>query len=203
MADFADRFRRVSEVAERLAQHEEIATALSQYPEAIKSVLEFGSEAVELLARRSGAGDNITPWLQRIDQSPQGREILEIYSRVDNALGSTNSGTVLEGQVALIAQENGFDVINFQKKFGPNGSLGEVDVETPTAILEMTVGSSGKLSQIRGLLTDSIRNSLSKPVILYAPNYGNTAGQDIINAGAYVVRTEQELIQLLTQLGQP
>lgn len=67
----------------------------------------------------------------------------------------------------------------------------------------MTVSSSGKLSQVRGLLTDPIRNPLSKPVILYAPNYSNTAGQDIVSAGEYVVRTQQELIQPLTQLGQP
>ena len=46
LADFADRFRRVSEVAETLfkPQNESTANILSQFPEAISSVLQFDSK---------------------------------------------------------------------------------------------------------------------------------------------------------------
>ena len=43
-------------------------------------------------------------------------------------------------------------------------------------------------------------NPLGKSVILFAPNYGRTATQAIINARAIIVRTQEELLRVLATL---
>ncbi len=47
----------------------------------------------------------------------------------------------------------------------------------------------------------SIQVALCKAVILYAPNYKSTPAQDIINVGGYVVRTQEELLELISIIG--
>lgn len=94
-------------------------------------------------------------------------------------------------------------MVSFNKEVGLNGSIGEIDVETANAIIEVTTQNSRKLKQIQKLISNLDLNPLSKPVILYAPNYNTTPAQDIINAGAYVVRTQQELLELLHRCGEP
>ena len=61
-------------------------------------------------------------------------------------------------------------------------------------------GAQGKLKQIQKLLSHPDMNPLGKPVILFAPNYGRTATQDITNAGAIIVRTQEELLRVLATL---
>ena len=67
----------------------------------------------------------------------------------------------------------------------------------------MTGQKSGKLTQIRELMGNPQLNPTGKPVILYAPNYLRTAGKVVSDAGASVVRTPQELINLLRSKGTP
>jgi len=93
-------------------------------------------------------------------------------------------------------------LVSFNKQVGLNGSIGEIDVETAKAMIEVTTQVSRKLKQIQKLICDPDLNPLSKPVILYAPYYKDTPDQDIINAGGYVVRTQQDLVNLLRQLGE-
>ena len=73
-------------------------------------------------------------------------------------------------------------------------------METNRAIIEVTTRRTGKLQQIQKLLSHPDMNPLGKPVILFAPNYGRTATQDITNAGALVVRTQEELLRVLAAL---
>jgi hypothetical protein len=204
LKDFADRFKSVSEVADVLSKPENITlvSSLSQHSEVIGTILEVGTQSLEAFARRSRAGDDITPWLQRLENLTlsEGKEVLGIYSLVEQALSSTDVTKVLEGTVAQIVQGGAFDVASFGKKFGPNGSIGEIDVEVSKAIIEVSVAQSDKLSQITKLLSNNTMNPTGKLVILYAPNYLNTAANDITSAGAYVVRTPQELTSLLSQL---
>jgi hypothetical protein len=120
---------------------------------------------------------------------------------IDKAIQSPNKGTNLEGTVAQGVQDAGFKVTKFQQKFGPNGSTGEIDVETPQAIIETTVSRAGKLEQIMERMNNTDMNPTSKPVILYAPNYGGAASRDITGAGAYVVKNMSDLTTLLGQLG--
>ncbi|MBD2519177.1 hypothetical protein H6G93_30300 [Nostoc sp. FACHB-973] len=118
-----------------------------------------------------------------------------------DALNSVNSQKFLEGQVANAIIQAGFDLVSFNKLVGLNGEIGEIDVETSNAIIEVTTQTARKLKQIQKLISNPDLNPLKKPVILYAPNYKLTPAQDIIATGSYVVRTEDELLELLFLLG--
>lgn len=116
---------------------------------------------------------------------------------INEALNSGDPKKVLEGMVANAIIQAGFQLISFNKEVGLNGSISEIDVETASAIIEVTTQTSRKLKQIQKLISNPDLNPLSKTVILYAPNYKFTPAQDIINVGAYVVQTQDELLKLL------
>ena len=117
--------------------------------------------------------------------------------RIEQALQSGDSDKVLEGKVARAVAD---DVIDFNRKVGPHGATGEVDVETRQAIIEVTTRRMGKAKQIHKLLSNPEMNPSGKPVILFAPNYGHTATKTITDAGAVVVRTVAELLAILSKL---
>lgn len=116
---------------------------------------------------------------------------------IARALQSSDPDKVLEGEVAQTVAD---DLLDFDRKVGPHGATGEIDVETSRAIIEVTTRRTGKLKQIQKLLSHPDMNPLGKSVILFAPHYGHTATQDIINAGAIVVRTRAELLRVLATL---
>ena len=118
-------------------------------------------------------------------------------TRIEQALRSSDSDRVLEGEIAMAVAG---DWIDFNRQVGPKGATGEVDVETTRAIIEVTTQRTGKLKQLQKLLSHPDMNPLGKPVILFAPNYGRTATQAIINAGAIIVRTQEELLRVLATL---
>ncbi len=120
---------------------------------------------------------------------------------IQEALASADEGTQLEGQVAQGLKDAGFKLQGFQTEVGPNGSIGEKDIETSEAIIETTVSPSGKLSQVTKLMSNPEMNPSGKPVILYAPNYGGAATNSITQGGAYVAKNMQELTDLLRMLG--
>lgn len=109
---------------------------------------------------------------------------------------SDNCGPDLEDEVAQILDENGIPYER-GRKIGENGEGGEIDFETDEAIIEVTVSKKGKLSQVEDHMSNPEKNPNDKPVILYAPNYGGTAGKDIENAGGVVARTPEELVSIL------
>ena len=120
---------------------------------------------------------------------------------VDSALGSTAQATRLEGKVG----NHLFDRLTaFQKQVpGLDGNiLGEIDVAVPEAIIEVTIGNKGKVDQVTKLLTSTVMNPTGLPVILFAPNFKKNAMQSVqnIGAGAYVVRSLDELDALLLKL---
>lgn len=119
---------------------------------------------------------------------------------ISNALNSLNSQKRLEGTVANAIIQAGFILVSFNKAVGLNGEIGEIDIETENAIIEVTTQTSRKLKQIQKLISNPDLNSLKKPVVLYAPNYKLTPAQDIIASGSYVVRTQDELLELLFTL---
>jgi hypothetical protein len=121
----------------------------------------------------------------------------EIDAAIRTARESGNPGTQLEGQAAQHIKDAGIEVTGFNKGFGPNASIGEIDIETPHAIVEVTAAARGKLTQIRELMGNPQLNPTGKPIILYAPNYLRTAGKAVSDAGGSVARTPEELINLL------
>jgi hypothetical protein len=134
------------------------------------------------------------------DSSGSGKNS-QFDQEIQNKLSSSNPGSVLEGEVANHVKNGGFDIVAFDKKIGPNGSIGQIDIETTNAIIEATIAPNQKLSQIKGLISNPNLNPSGKSVILYAPNYRGTPEKDITSGGGYVVRTPQELFNLLKNLG--
>jgi len=69
-----------------------------------------------------------------------------------NALNSVNPQKVLEGKVANAIIQAGFDLVSFNKTVGLNGEIGEIDVETSNAIIEVTTQTARKLKQVQKLI---------------------------------------------------
>jgi hypothetical protein len=127
----------------------------------------------------------------------------QIDAAIRAARASDNPGTRLEGQAAQQIKDAGIDIIGYNKKLGPNASIGEIDIETPHAIVEVTVQNGRKLTQVKAFINDPRLNPGGKAVILYAPNYLRTVEKAVSDAGASVARTPEELISLLRSKGSP
>lgn len=108
------------------------------------------------------------------------------------ALKSAEAATRLEGEAAAALGET---VTGFQKVVTQGGKVvGEIDVETTKAIVEVTNGASPrKLQQITKLIGNKTLNPNGKPVVVYGPNLGRQAAQALEKAGAKVVRTLDQL----------
>ncbi|NJR50419.1 MAG: hypothetical protein HC780_13495 [Leptolyngbyaceae cyanobacterium CSU_1_3] len=80
LKDFANRFKRVSDVADLLFKPENvsIANALMRFPEAVSAILNLGSDAVQVLTQRLNMGDNLNLLAQRLAgvSSSEGAAIL-------------------------------------------------------------------------------------------------------------------------------
>jgi RHS repeat-associated protein len=115
-----------------------------------------------------------------------------ITRAVRMALNSADNAVRLEGQAAAAL---GRSVTDFQKVVKAGGkTVGEIDIETSKAIVEVTGGRSpGKLQQVLNLINDKTLNPAGKQVVVYAPNLGKHATKTLQDAGAIVVRTTDEL----------
>jgi len=115
-----------------------------------------------------------------------------ISGAIGVALDSANSAVRLEGEAAAALGES---VTGFQKVVSSGGRVvGEIDVETTKAIVEVTGGRApGKVNQVTKLLTDKALNPQGKPVVVYGPNLGKQAAEALQKTGATVVRTLEEL----------
>ena|SRR2546425_205299 len=81
-------------------------------------------------------------------------------TRIEQALRSSDPERVLEGEIAMAVAG---DLVDFNRKVGPHGATGEVDVETTRAIIEVTKQRTGKLKQLQKLLSHPDMNPLGKP----------------------------------------
>jgi hypothetical protein len=160
----------------------------------------FGSDLTNFFAQENKSSNEETGSAGNSDLSGSSKNS-QFDQEIQNKLNSSDPASVLEGEVVNHVKNGGFDLVDFNKKIGPNGSIGEVDVETTNAIIEVTISPSGKLDQITKLRSNPNFNLSGKPVILYAPNYRGTPEKAITSVGGYVVRTQQELLNLLKKLG--
>lgn len=119
---------------------------------------------------------------------------------IDDAANSTDADARLHGQVAEALGAAGIAIVSFNKQVGPNGSVSEIDIETGKAIIQVTTTPARKGRQIDKLMTDAQMNPDAKAVILYAPSYGAKAGQAILQKGAYVARSLEQLLNLTRRL---
>ena len=76
--------------------------------------------------------------------------------------------------------------------------VGEIDFQVADAIIEVTVKSKGKLGQIQKYVNSRLLNPNNKVVVLFGPNYTNSAATRAIeDVGALVVRDLDELVHLV------
>lgn len=95
--------------------------------------------------------------------------------------------------------------VQWIRNLGPDGPVGDIDAETPGAILEAKSGKtwdSDNTDQIRKLLTNPQLNPTGKPVIVYAPNFNDEMVVRVRAAGAIVVQNEEQVIEILKLYGQ-
>ncbi|MBO2458859.1 Flp family type IVb pilin [Actinomadura violacea] len=107
---------------------------------------------------------------------------------------------------AEVARELRSIVRNFEKKYGPNGKDGEIDIETNKSIIEVANGKNakGKVSQATRNTGNPITNPSGKPIIIYAPNMKYGAIKNLrLKTNATVVQNMDELKQALRDLGEP
>ncbi len=100
-------------------------------------------------------------------------------------------------------------LIRFNYEYGPNGSLGEVDAETPDAIIEAKSG--GIKNRIGGIIkqyTNTVTNPDRKPFVIYAPNWNANNVQTVSKAlgsvdgpDLYIATSQEQLIEILVYLG--
>ena len=122
---------------------------------------------------------------------------------IEAALKSGNPDIQLEGEIgALIRDDPDLKLVRFQDPVGPNASIGEIDVETPHYIVEVTGGEgSDKHKQIIKLINNTDVNPSGKKVILYGPNInGKHRQRSLQETGAILVKNKDELLQRLKEI---
>ena len=131
-------------------------------------------------------------WLSRLlGTGATGKARKELLDSVRAALQSSDDAVKLEGQAARALKD---DLVSFQKQIGPNGSIGELDVETSKFIIEVSQSSKpGKLLQLEKLIQNPDLNPAGKGVVLYAPNITRNSHRAHEATGATVVKTIDEL----------
>jgi RHS repeat-associated protein len=132
--------------------------------------------------------------------------VLQTQSEMEDAilrdLSSSQPGDRLAGTVGSIVDQYSKLVSYGRVEIDPvlGKTTGDVDVESPNAIIEATVSTGGKAAQILKLLTNTQLNPEGKPVILYAPKYTSLALQAIEKtlsaeqwANFYLAKTPEDL----------
>ena len=122
---------------------------------------------------------------------------IEITRKIDKALRSSDPAHQLEGRVARMVRDR---ITGFKRELGPGATIGEIDIETNRAIIEVTRSPGGKLRQANKFIGNTTRNPEEKAFIVYAERYSSQAEAHISKRGGYVVRSEGELMDLLGQL---
>ena len=127
-------------------------------------------------------------------------QICDLVNRVAAAINSPSEEIQLEGEVArpLIS-----DLVSFQhKSIDPITCfvIGEVDVETLKAIIEVTTEKNGKTEQALKEQHDKLINPNGKQVILFASNYSRAADQQFATYGIPIIRSFKDLFDYLRRL---
>jgi hypothetical protein len=159
-------------------------------------------------AQRTGAdAQGLT--LQKINDMLFKKRSINDVSTVGivQALLSGIASKVREGEVAqcIIEYATMFDV-----PYGLGGAQGQVDVGTQRTIIEAKVDSVkvDQLGQVQRDMNNDVMNppdakGRRKFIILYTPNYRNTATVSIQAIGGHVVKSCEQLHEQIRQLGGP
>ncbi|MGB8343362.1 MAG: hypothetical protein WCD86_00685, partial [Ktedonobacteraceae bacterium] len=142
--------------------------------------------------------------LQNLGPGPYDNKILRAFD-------SSNTGTQLEGEMALIARMGGYNITDFNHIYnGPDGTITDVDAAVPGVILEAKSGRAWDSEDTNKLyikLGDGpdgqLVNPDKNPVLVYAPSMPENKVQWIQNTGTWVAQNETQLIIMLWYLSPP
>jgi hypothetical protein len=141
----------------------------------------------------------------RISGTVEDKAKAVIDAKIKAAVDSLDPDKKLEGDVATMLTSNGYRILKFgeiyYKKQPANEPEGEIDIETIKVIIEVTSLKSGKKDQISKYIASDILNPLKKKIILYAPNYLDTATKDITALGVPVIKKPSDLFAKMTEIG--
>lgn len=176
-------------------------------PETLKELLEAGFTEQEIrdMIRAGFTNVQFKTLLTRI-QAAQANgtdqygvtaaQLRDIATRVAAALNSGDKGRILEGRTALAVLNN---IVAFQKKvIDPNTGqeITDIDVETSTAIIQVTTNKKGKLDQTQTTINNPWVNPTNKPVIVFAPNYSRFGIPGLESTGAHYAKTLDDVKRL-------
>jgi hypothetical protein len=148
LKDFANRFKKVFQVAEKLEQNIDLASAIGRNPQSLNALLRFGEESVDLLNARFPLGENLDEWLNLLSRVSENSST-EIFKRLKRSsdiralVAARNGRQIVDPKSGLVfgqytqGEFMRIDRINTIYK----GSLIELDPNKTTTIL-------GRLPQI-------------------------------------------------------
>lgn len=156
-------------------------------------------ETLEALPIRSDTNESTSKGGQtKSIQTPE--EKLRIRNRIRRMLQVGSEGDKFEANTAQSLLARGFQILKYRWEYIlSTGARGEIDIETPEAMIEVTIGAEGKQSQALGYKDPSV-NPSGKPVIVYAPNYSAGAARQLANNGISVARDLDALANMLHAL---
>jgi RHS repeat-associated protein len=135
-------------------------------------------------------------------------ENVTLNDAVSAKLTSSNPSDRVEGEAGAIAALYS-KLIRFNQQFGTRGSDGEIDAETPEAIIEAKSGPfAGKLPRLIRQYNNTVTNPDRKPFVIYAPDWNQnmvqTAYQNLgsLDSGqdVYITTSPEQLIEVLVYL---
>lgn len=198
-------------------QEKDLETLIHEFPKVspddIKGLLLAGFSADEIRAilRAGFTHAQIQTIINRIktaQKDPHGTDklgltdaqIRDLVNRVAAAINSSSPQQQLEGLVAkpLIA-----DLVSFQRQIVDPATgevVGEIDVETSNAIIEVSTTDESKLQQVLKEKDNKLINPKGKQVILYAPRYSHHADAQFKSYGIPIIRSFKDLFDYLRGL---
>jgi hypothetical protein len=179
-------------------------------PDDIKGLLQdgFTPDEIRALLKAGFTHSQIQDIITRIrtaQRDPHGTDrlgltvdqIRDLVNRVAAAVNSPHEGTQLEGKVARVLIN---DLVAFQHKvIDPATGLviGDIDVETLMAIIEVTKRDERKRPQVLKENNNKLMNPKGKQVILYAPNYSYASDAQFQSHGIPIIRSLKNLFDYL------
>lgn len=150
--------------------------------------------------RRLHWEDTVDPTDTRAFEEVVSRSSRQIIAKIEKLEASAAAGRRFEGAVARLVQESVRQKLRINHVITDGGQrLGEIDLETRTALFEITLQQDGKRAQIQKYIDQRIFNPRQKQFVFVAPNYRNA--EDLAYFQTLNIRHIRTADELLKYLG--
>lgn len=127
-------------------------------------------------------------------------QLRDMVMRVTAACLSPDAELHLKG---CVGRELIGEIIAFQYKIlDPltHVEVGEIDIETSTALIEVTNASEGALEKLCQLKYNPHLNPKRKKVVLYAPQYVPAAAREVVEEGIPIIQSLERLQEYIRRI---